>query len=171
MAVTMSGATIDNSVREDLKGKSIDVSSTGGNPLEMAFGFKAPTPSTFGDAMQTIKRSVSGATGAQAGLAGITEAFAGHVTTEIENYKANVQNLIDQLKNENSKVAFQGDAVSGALNDFIIAVQNVAGSYLKKLEDAERTIIASVEKAYIQQDTDIHDNVNTDKQTIEGQSA
>ena len=103
MAVTMSGATIDNSVREDLKGKSIDVTSTGGNPLEMAFGFKAGSPTTFGDVVQTVKRNVNGATGAQAGLAGITEAFAGHVATEIENYKANVQNLIDQLKNENSK--------------------------------------------------------------------
>ncbi len=146
MAISMSGATVDTSERDSLLSSSIDSSVvSGGATANTSGGF-------FG----------LGAEASGAALAGVTDAFASHVSSAIESYKSKVQSELDKLQDIESNTAFQGTAVKSALTKFVTSVRDVGKQYLEILSAAETQIINSVAQAYQTQDADLSGNLNAD---------
>lgn len=151
MAISMSGAKVQTTERDALLASTIDGSvGTGGATLNTRgwgglFGGEA-----------------TGAT-----LAGVTEQFAAHVSTAIDEYCNNVNQQIASLQNVETNGAFKGAGVTAALTKFVESVKEVAVSYTNKLKAAETEITASVATAYATQDTDLAGNMNADAGTLQ----
>lgn len=151
MAISMSGATVDTSERDSLLSSSI-------NGQIVAGGESANTSGAFGGMFGTE------ASGAK--LAGVTFNFAGQVKMAINNYIREVQSKLDQLQAIENNSAFRGMAVNQALTTFVDSVREVGKEYLAKLQEAEKQIIESVDKAYSTQDTDLSDNLKSDSSQL-----
>ena len=66
------------------------------------------------------------------------------------------------MESTDSKIAFKGEAIGRALENFVSGVKESAFSYLNKLKAAEQQIVYSVNKTYQAQDTDISGNLSAD---------
>jgi uncharacterized protein YoxC len=152
MAITMSSATVNTSLRDSLLSSEVDSSVTNG-------GEEANTQKTGG--WFSGETETTGAA-----LAGITSEFAKNVTNKIEEYKTNVNDKLAKLQGVESNVAFQGTAVQEALTNFVNSVRRVAVNYLSRLEAAEKEIINSVDAAYSKQDTELSSNMKSDAGTL-----
>ena len=146
MAITMSGATVDSSNRETLLNSEVDKNVLGNDvnkPLTgmMLTGF--------------VRSGTSG-------LAGVTSEFATAVSAAIDKYCQNIESILSKLEAIDSKSAFKGSQIDGALANFVEGVKSSALSYLSKLKAAEQQIVESVQKAYATQDTDISSNLASD---------
>ena len=95
-------------------------------------------------------------------LAGVTEDFAESVSDKIEEYCKTVEDILKDLESTDSKIAFKGEAIGRALENFVSGVKESAFSYLNKLKAAEQQIVYSVNKTYQAQDTDISGNLSAD---------
>ncbi len=153
MAITMSGATVDTSERDNLLASNVDGSIVNG-------GATANTQATgwFG---------FGGREATGAALAGVTESFAANVSAAIDKYKENIETQLNQLEAVESNAAFKGTAVSSALSKFVVSVREVGTNYINKLSSAEKQIIESVNAAYSTQDTDLSGNLNSDASSIQ----
>lgn len=153
MAITMSGATIDTSERDNLLSSNVDgsVVSGGATANTQATGF-----------LGLGGRETTGAA-----LAGITESFAANVSAAIDAYKERIQTELSKLEAVESNAAFKGTAVSSALSKFVVSVREVGTNYIDKLSAAEKQIIDSVNAAYSTQDTDLSGNLNSDASSIQ----
>ena len=138
MAISMSGASIQDDSRQTLMSSTVDSSFAGSN-----------------------------ANGGGAALAGVTASFASNVTSAIDSYKADIEATINQMCQADSSDAFKGASLQSALQSFLDAVKQVANSYLQKLTDAENQIINSVNAAYASQDTDLSSNLGSDQASLE----
>lgn len=150
MAITMSGATVDSSNRETLLNSEVDKNVLGNkvnNP------FSGPLLTSF------VRSGTSG-------LAGVTSEFATAVSAAIDKYCQNVESILSKLEAIDSKSAFKGSQIDGALTNFVEGVKSSALSYLSKLKAAEQQIVESVQKAYATQDTDISSNLNSDTSSL-----
>ncbi len=150
MAITMSGATVDSSNRETLLNSEVDKNVLGNkvnNP------FSGPLLTSF------VRSGTSG-------LAGVTSEFATAVSAAIDKYCQNIESILSKLEAIDSKSAFKGSQIDGALANFVEGVKSSALSYLSKLKDAEQQIVESVQKAYATQDTDISSNLNSDTSSL-----
>ena len=151
MAITMSGATVDSSSRDDLLNSNVDGSILGGRQEQKTGagigGYSVSSNSTFG----------SGTT-----LVGITAEFATASSEAIETYCKNIEDILSKLDSADSTKAFKGSQIGTALANFIEGVKTSALSYLNKLKAAEKQIVESVQKAYNTQDTDISSNLTSD---------
>lgn len=150
MAITMSGATVDSSNRETLLNSEVDKNVLGNDvnkPLTgmMLTGF--------------VRSGTSG-------LAGVTSEFATAVSAAIDKYCQNIESILSKLEAIDSKSAFKGSQIDGALANFVEGVKSSALSYLSKLKAAEQQIVESVQKAYATQDTDISSNLNSDTSSL-----
>lgn len=145
MAITMSGATVDQSARESLRSSYVEGISGGETANRTFFG---------------------GATGAS--LAGITDSFATHVSSAIDEYVEKIINDLNKLESVNSQVAFKGAAVNAALSRFVTAVKEVSISYTNKLKEAETEIVNNVHTAYQSQDADLSGNLDADSGALGG---
>lgn len=146
MAITMSGATVDSSNRETLLNSEVDKNVLGNDvnkPLTgmMLTGF--------------VRSGTSG-------LAGVTSEFATAVSAAIDKYCQNIESILSKLEAIDSKSAFKGSQIDGALANFVEGVKSSALGYLSKLKAAEQQIVESVQKAYATQDTDISSNLASD---------
>ena len=146
MAITMSGATVDSSNRETLLNSEVDKNVLGNDvnkPLTgmMLTGF--------------VRSGTSG-------LAGVTSEFATAVSAAIDKYCQNIESILSKLEAIDSKSAFKGSQIDGALANFVEGVKSSALSYLSKLKAAEQQIVESVQKAYATQDTDISCDLASD---------
>lgn len=151
MAITMSGATVDSSNRETLLNSEVD---------KNVLGNKVNTP-FLGSALTSFVRSGT------SGLAGVTSEFATAVSAAIDKYCQNIESILSKLESIDSKSAFKGSQIDGALANFVEGVKSSALSYLNKLKAAEQQIVESVQKAYATQDTDISSNLNTDTSSLQ----
>lgn len=154
MAITMSGATINSSSRDDLLNSNVDSSILGGGGSQeqkvgagMGGYSVNTTPSTLGS---TTK------------LVGITTEFASLSSKAIDTYCENIEQILAKLDSANSTGAFKGSAIGSALANFIEGVKSSALNYLNKLKEAEKQIVESVAQAYNTQDTDISSNLASD---------
>lgn len=150
MAITMSGATVDSSNREALLNSEVDKNVLGNkvnNP------FAGPLLTSF------VRSGTSG-------LAGVTSEFATAVSAAIDKYCQNIESILSKLEAIDSKSAFKGSQIDGALANFVEGVKSSALSYLSKLKAAEQQIVESVQKAYATQDTDISSNLNSDTSSL-----
>ena len=132
MAITMSGATVDSSNREALLNSEVDKNVLGNkvnNP------FAGPLLTSF------VRSGTSG-------LAGVTSEFATAVSAAIDKYCQNIESILSKLEAIDSKSAFKGSQIDGALANFVEGVKSSALSYLSKLKAAEQQIVESVQKAY-----------------------
>lgn len=154
MAISMSGATVQDSARQALLSKSVNGSLTEG-------GATLNTETTGG--LFNREEVTTGAA-----LAGVTASFATNVTAKIEEYISGIDGIIDELTNVANNVAFQGEGLEAALNNFVGGVKEVAKNYTKALKDAENQIINSVSAAYKTQDTDVSGNLGSDQSTLVG---
>ena len=150
MAITMSGATVDSSNRETLLNSEVDKNVLGNDvnkPLTgmMLTGF--------------VRAGTSG-------LAGVTSEFATAVSAAIDKYCQNIESILSKLEAIDSKSAFKGSQIDGALANFVEGVKSSALGYLSKLKAAEQQIVESVQKAYATQDTDISSNLNSDTSSL-----
>lgn len=151
MAITMSGATVDSSNRETLLNSEVD---------KNVLGNKVNTP-FLGSALTSFVRSGT------SGLAGVTSEFATAVSAAIDKYCQNIESILSKLESIDSKSAFKGSQIDGALANFVEGVKSSALSYLNKLKAAEQQIVESVQKAYATQDTDISSNLNSDTSSLQ----
>lgn len=142
MAITMSGATVDSSNRETLLNSEVDKNVLGNNDISDPFFLFS------------------------AGLAGVTSEFATAVSAAIDKYCQNIESVLSKLEAIDSKSAFKGSQIDGALANFVEGVKSSALGYLSKLKAAEQQIVESVQKAYATQDTDISSNLNSDTSSL-----
>ncbi len=145
MAITMSGATVDSSNREMLLNSEVDKNVLGNK--------------SYGSSTPYLRDWARLGT---AGLAGVTSEFATAVSTAIDKYCQNIESILSKLEAIDSKSAFKGSQIGGALANFVEGVKSSALGYLSKLKAAEQQIVESVQKAYATQDTDISSNLNSD---------
>lgn len=150
MAITMSGATADSSNREALLNSEVDKNVLG-NKVNNPFA---------GSFLTSFVRSGT------SGLAGVTSEFATAVSAAIDKYCQNIESILSKLEAIDSKSAFKGSQIDGALANFVEGVKSSALSYLSKLKAAEQQIVESVQKAYATQDTDISSNLNSDTSSL-----
>lgn len=156
MAINMSGAKIDDSSRTSLLSSKIDSSSFGGVEAneygfwDYAFNSKISRGDTTGSA-----------------LAGITAEFVTEFNRVMGDYKTKINTTVEKIQAIQSNGAFQGSAITTALTNFVEGIKSLAASYITALETVENQIVASVEAAYQQQDTDISTDLNTDTGTLE----
>lgn len=139
MAITMSGATVDASLRDNIK-KKVDVSVIAGNEsTELASGT----------------------------IVGIDADFVTSIQTAIDTYIAGIQTELDKLEtNVDPSTAFKGSGVTEAVQNFVTSVKEVAEGYIAKLQEAEKQIIDSVHSAYETQDTDLSANLTADSSSL-----
>ena len=149
MAITMSGATVDSSNRETLLNSEVDINVLGKHENNILAGF-----GLTGDLIGTKE------------LAGVTSEFATAVSAAIDKYCQNIENILSKLEAIDSKSAFKGSQIDGALANFVEGVKSSALSYISKLKAAEQQIVESVQKAYATQDTDISSNLNSDTSSL-----
>ena len=148
MAISMSSASVDDSLRQELMGKSVDSS----------FASSGVSPNTKG----IINKELTGAS-----FAGISTDFEANITKAIDDYISDVNAKLDELESTASPSdAFKGSAVEKSLSTFVESVKNIAKAYVTDLQNAENQIIASVHTAYYTQDTDLSTNLNSDSQSI-----
>ncbi len=152
MAITMSGATVDSSNRETLLNSEVDKNVLGNKTLGSFL---------TGNIMTSTVR------GFTSSLAGVTSEFATAVSAAIDKYCQNIESILSKLESIDSKSAFKGSQIDGALVNFVEGVKSSALSYLNKLKAAEQQIVESVQKAYATQDTDISSNLNTDTSSLQ----
>ena len=155
MAISMSGASVDDSLRQELIGKSVD-SGFASN------GVSANTEHTGGFLFIGGEDVLTGAS-----FAGISTDFEANITKAIDTYISDVNAKLDELESTASPSdAFKGSAVEKSLSTFVESVKNIAKAYVTDLQNAENQIIASVHTAYYTQDTDLSTNLNSDSQSI-----
>ena len=150
MAITMSGATVDSSNREALLNSEVDKDVLGNG-----MGF-------LGNFVSDVDLSSGLTSLLTSGLAGVTSEFATAVSAAIDKYCQNIESVLSKLEAIDSKSAFKGSQIGGALANFVEGVKSSALSYLSKLKAAEQQIVESVQKAYATQDTDISSNLASD---------
>ena len=150
MAITMSGATVDSSNREALLNSEVDKNVLGNDVNKPLTGMVLTS---------FVRAGTSG-------LAGVTSEFATAVSAAIDKYCQNIESVLSKLEAIDSKSAFKGSQIDGALANFVEGVKSSALSYLSKLKAAEQQIVESVQKAYATQDTDISSNLNSDTSSL-----
>lgn len=157
MAITMSGATVDTSLRDQLYSNTVNDVTVGGET--------ANTAKEGGVDLGLITIGGSDvATGAS--LAGIDNEFEKEVIKAINDYIESITDVLGKLDSIASSTAFKGEGINKSLQTFASSVKEVASKYVLALRDAEKAIISGVHAAYKQQDTDISGNLNTDSSNL-----
>lgn len=137
MSITMSGGNVNNTVAQDLMGKSVaqeiaDADMTGSEPL-----------------------------------VGITASFASNLSRAIDSYCTEADTALSELTTVASNTAFKGTGIETALNNFVEGVRTVASAYIKALNTAETEIVNSVSTVYKAQDQSISSEMNADTGNLE----
>lgn len=101
------------------------------------------------------------------GKAGITPQFYRAFSDAFDDYKTVIENDLSELQtNPNIHQAFSGTEIEKAVKDLIIAVEQEAHDYLFKLEQAEKTVINSVEKAFKKQQENMGSSMGNDTKIL-----
>lgn len=144
MAITMSGATIDDSLRETIKG-DVNVSVIAGNE----------------------STELTGGT-----VVGIDAEFATSIKEAIDTYIDGIETELEKLETEvDPEGAFKGSGITEALKNFVTSVKEIAKNYITTLKYAEHQIINSVHSAYETQDTDLSASLNADSTNLESENS
>lgn len=160
MAVTMSGATVDQSTRKGLLNQNL-TQSTLGSAEELNSSLKMDNSGSW---LPSFHLEASGNK-----VAGITANFLSDFTSSVDGYASDVRKSIDKLSSVQEDYmnnAFKGSEVGKAITKFIESVKQVANNYLNTLQEAENQIAKSVQAAYQQQDTDVSSDLNRDSSTL-----
>lgn len=145
MPITMSGATITDDARQELRSKNIESPNGGG--AQIGADVVANNPG---------------------GKAGVTDSFVGNFSNACTSYITEVDAIINQIEEIDSSNAFKGTALQSALSNFIASIKAAAKDFTLKLDTAEKEIIASVGTAYQTQDSDIANDLKGDTSKISG---
>ena len=143
MPITMSGATITDDARQELRSKNVESPNGGGAQLGADVVVNNPS-----------------------GKAGVTDSFVGNFSNACTSYITDVDAIINQIEEIDSSSAFKGPALQTALSNFIVSIKKVAKDFTLRLDTAEKEIISSVGTAYQTQDSDIASDLKTDSNNI-----
>ena len=145
MPITMSGATITDDARQELRSKNVESPNGGG--VQLGANVVVNNPS---------------------GKAGVTDSFVGNFSNACTSYITDVDAIINQIEEIDSSSAFKGPALQTALSNFIVSIKKVAKDFTWRLDTAEKEIISSVGTAYQTQDSDIANDLKGDTSKISG---
>lgn len=145
MPITMSGATITDDARQELRSKNVESPNGGGAQLGADVVVNNP-----------------------GGKAGVTDSFVGNFSNACTSYITDVDAIINQIEEIDSSTAFKGPALQTALSNFIVSIKKVAKDFTWRLDTAEKEIISSVGTAYQTQDSDIANDLKGDTSKISG---
>ena len=145
MPITMSGATITDDARQELRSKNVESPNGGG--AQLGADVVANNPG---------------------GKAGVTDSFVGNFSNACTSYITDVDAIINQIEEIDSSSAFKGPALQTALSNFIVSIKKVAKDFTWRLDTAEKEIISSVGTAYQTQDSDIASDLKGDTSKISG---
>lgn len=145
MPITMSGATITDDARQELRSKNVESPNGGGAQLGADVVVNNP-----------------------GGKAGVTDSFVGNFSNACTSYITDVDAIINQIEEIDSSSAFKGPALQTALSNFIVSIKKVAKDFTWRLDTAEKEIISSVGTAYQTQDSDIANDLKGDTSKISG---
>lgn len=148
MAITGSDATITTTARDSLRQSYIDVQGV------------------VGGTQGGPKGGVFGLSNVGAALAGVTPEMASNIATGIDNYRARIEGILNQLESVESTEAFRGEQITTSLKNFVDGVKAVSLQYLNKLVEAENEIVSSVKRAYETQDQQVSSQMSTDTGTL-----
>ena len=143
MPITMSGATITDDARQELRSKNVESPNGGGAQLGADVVVNNP-----------------------GGKAGVTDSFVGNFSNACTSYITDVDAIINQIEEIDSSTAFKGPALQTALSNFIVSIKKVAKDFTWRLDTAEKEIISSVGTAYQTQDSDIANDLKGDTSKI-----
>lgn len=163
MTITMSGAKVDTSKREELYShmtKKIDTIQS-----FFSSSYNDNGSMTMGESARRAIDEVENATSTK--LAGITPEFATAVSAAIDKYCEEIETTLNKLQTADTSIAFKGSQIGGAINNFVEGVKNCAFDFLNKLKEAEQQIVESVQKAYATQDTDISGSLSSDTSSLQ----
>ena len=152
MPITMSGATITDDARQELRSAKVENVAAGGTQAKIV------------NAVSNYA-AINGASLGR-GKAGVTDSFVGNFTNACTTYITEVDAIINQIEEIDSSNAFKGPALQSALSNFIASIKAAAKDFTLKLDTAEKEIIASVGTAYQTQDSDIASDLKTDSNNI-----
>lgn len=113
--------------------------------------------------------TVQGSSGAYVlkGRAGVTPQFYTAFSDAFDEYKGVIKTHLKDLEtNPDIHQAFSGTEIEGAVKRLIEAVETEAYDYLFKLEQAEKTVINSVQAAFKKQQEKMAGSMNTDTKKL-----